>query len=117
MFEVERTFNGKPFRLKEHIERLYRSLTYVRMDSGLSAEEMTAITEEAIERAKADHPDVTDFWMRQIVTRGHGRPFRPARSDGLGAKSGEQGFWYADLYDTGMHGVISKTRAIFPAGP
>ena len=41
VFEVERTFNGRPFRLKEHIERLYRSLTYVRMDSGLSAEEMT----------------------------------------------------------------------------
>ena len=113
VFEVERTFNGKPFRLKEHIERLYRSLTYIRMDAGLNAEEMTAITEEAVERAKADHPDVTDFWMRQIVTRGTVDLFDPPAPTVL-VQVGEQGFWYADLYDTGLHGVISKTRAYSP---
>ncbi|MCY4527517.1 MAG: aminotransferase class IV [Chloroflexi bacterium] len=113
VFEVERTFNGKPFRLKEHIERLCRSLTYVRMESGLSAEEMTAITEEAVERAKAVHPEVTDFWMRQIVTRGTVDLFDPPAPTVL-LQVGEQGFWYADLYDTGMHGVISKTRAYSP---
>ena len=113
VFEVERTFNGAPFRLKEHVERLYRSLTYVRMDAGLSAEEMTAITEEAVERAKADHPEVTDFWMRQIVTRGTVDLFDPPDPTVL-VQVGEQGFWYADLYDTGMHGVISKTRAYSP---
>ena len=113
VFEVERTFNGVPFRLKEHVERLYRSLTYVRMDAGLSAEEMTAITEEAVERAKADHPEVTDFWMRQIVTRGTVDLFDPPAPTVL-VQVGEQGFWYADLYDTGMHGVIAKTRAYSP---
>ena len=113
VFEVERTFNGVPFRLKEHIERLYRSLTYVRMDSGLSAEEMTSITEEAVERAKADHPEVRDFWMRQIVTRGTVDLFDPPDPTVL-VQVGEQGFWYADLYDTGLHGVISKTRAYSP---
>ena len=113
VFEVERTFNGVPFRLKEHVERLYRSLTYVRMDTGLSAEEMTAITEEAVERAKADHPEVTDFWMRQIVTRGTVALFDPPAPTVL-VQVGEQGFWYADLYDTGMHGVIAKTRAYSP---
>ena len=113
VFEVERTFNGRPFRLKEHIERLYRSLTYIRMDAGLNAEEMTAITEEAVERAKADHPDVTDFWMRQIVTRGTVDLFDPPAPTVL-VQVGEQGFWYADLYDTGLHGVISKTRAYSP---
>ncbi len=113
VFEVERTFNGKPFRLKEHIERLYRSLTYVRMDSGLSDEEMTSITEEAVERAKADHPQVNEFWMRQIVTRGTVDLFDPPAPTVL-VQVGEQGFWYADLYDIGMHGVIAKTRAYSP---
>ena len=87
VFEVERTFNGKPFRLKEHIERLYRSLTYVRMDSGLSAHEMTAITEEAVERAKADHPGRDGLLDAADRDPRHGRPFRPARSDGLWCKS------------------------------
>ena len=83
------------------------------MDAGLSAEEMTAITEEAVERAKADHPELTDFWMRQIVTRGTVDLFDPPAPTVL-VQVGEQGFWYADLYDTGMHGVISKTRAYSP---
>lgn len=113
VFEVERTFGGKPFRLKQHIDRLYRSLTYVRMSAGMSAQEMTAITEEAVERAKADHPEAGDFWMRQIVTRGTVDLFDPPSPTVL-IHVGEQGFWYADLYDTGMHGVIAKTRAYSP---
>ena len=44
VFDVERTFNGKGFRLKEHVDRLYRSLKYARIDPGLSADEMLRIT-------------------------------------------------------------------------
>ena len=36
VFEVERTFGGKSFRMKEHVDRLYRSLKYARIDAGLS---------------------------------------------------------------------------------
>ena len=32
VFDVERTFDGKSFRMREHIDRLYRSLKYVRID-------------------------------------------------------------------------------------
>ncbi len=113
VFEVERTFAGKPFRLEQHIDRLYRSLTYVRMSAGMSASEMTAITQEAVQRAKADHPQAADFWMRQVVTRGTVDLFDPPAPTVL-VNVGEQGFWYADLYDTGMHAVIAKTRAYSP---
>ena len=50
VFDVERTFSGKSFRMKEHIDRLYRSLKYVRIDPGLSNDEMLDISEEAIQR-------------------------------------------------------------------
>ena len=50
VFDVARTFNGKSYRMKEHVERLYRSLKYARIDAGLSFEEMFDISEEAIER-------------------------------------------------------------------
>lgn len=50
VFDVERTFNGKTFRMRQHIERLYRSLKYVRIDPGLSVEEMIDISEEVVQR-------------------------------------------------------------------
>ena len=50
VFDVERTFNGKTFRMRQHIKRLYRSLKYVRIDPGLSVEEMIDISEEVVQR-------------------------------------------------------------------
>ena len=34
-FDMTRTFEGKPFRLKEHIDRFYSSLRYLRIDPGV----------------------------------------------------------------------------------
>ena len=41
-FDMTRTFNGQPFRLKEHIDRFYRSLRYLRIDPGMGPQEMVA---------------------------------------------------------------------------
>ena len=43
VFDVARNFNGKSFRMRVHIDRLYRSLKYVRIDPGLSPDEMERI--------------------------------------------------------------------------
>ena len=68
VFDVARTFNGKSFRMKEHIDRLYRSLKFVRIDPGPSAEEMLDISEEVIRRNEHLRPDVGDFNVTQFVT-------------------------------------------------
>src|SRR5438876_9772863 len=49
-FDMTRTFHGRPFRLSDHVDRLYRSLRYLRIDSGLSPAEMVAASEEVLER-------------------------------------------------------------------
>src|SRR2546427_9731514 len=49
-FDMPRTFHGRPFKLKEHIDRLYRSLRYLRIDPSLSPAAMTAASEEVLER-------------------------------------------------------------------
>ena len=36
VFDTERTFNGRIFRLREHLERLERSLRFIRLDPGHS---------------------------------------------------------------------------------
>ena len=49
-FDMTRTFEGTPFRLKEHIDRFYRSLRYLQIDPGISPKEMIANSEAVVEK-------------------------------------------------------------------
>src|ERR1700736_283572 len=49
-FDMTRTFHGRPFKLKEHVDRFYRSLKYLRIDPGLSPAEMVGISEQVLAR-------------------------------------------------------------------
>jgi len=46
--EMIRTFNRKPFRLEDHIERLFRSLRYVRIDIGMTPEQLAEVTHDVV---------------------------------------------------------------------
>ena len=115
VFEVARTFNGKTFRLKEHIDRLYRSLKYTRIDSGLSPDEMVDICEEVVRRNEPLRSEVGDFTVHQFVTRGPNGPEPWANSAGpatvcvrIAAVSFDR---YARYFGSGVHGVIPKIRS------
>jgi branched-chain amino acid aminotransferase len=69
-FDMTRTFDGRPFRLKEHIERFYRSLRYLRIDPGVSPGEMIELSEEVVARNEHLRPEIGDWWVGQRVSRG-----------------------------------------------
>jgi branched-chain amino acid aminotransferase len=70
VFDTTRTFAHRIFRLREHVERLYRSLRYLRIDPGLTPGRMMEITEEVLGRnIPLLEPD-DDYWVTQRVTRG-----------------------------------------------
>jgi branched-chain amino acid aminotransferase len=69
-FDMTRTFNGEPFRVKEHIDRFYRSLAYLRIDIPVKAAEMIEITHEVVRRNKHLLAKGDDFWVGQRVSRG-----------------------------------------------
>jgi branched-chain amino acid aminotransferase len=69
-FDMTRTFAGAPFKLAQHIERLYRSLRYLRIDPGLALREMIAISEEVLDRNRHFLTADTDYWLAQRVSRG-----------------------------------------------
>ena len=46
--EMTRTFRHQPFRLEDHVARLFRSLKYVRLDIGLSQEQLIAASRELL---------------------------------------------------------------------
>ena len=115
VFDVERTFNGKSFRMKEHIERLYRSLKYVRIDPGLSLDEMLDLSEEVISRNADKREEIGDFAVSQFVTRGQGRRAWSSESPTVCVKIAPIPFEiFAHAYSDGMHGSITRTRSYSP---
>ena len=69
-FDMTRTFAGKPFRVKEHIDRFYRSLAYLRIDIGMPAEQMVEVTHEVVRRNAHLLGRDDDWWVGQRVSRG-----------------------------------------------
>ena len=70
VFDMTRSFNGKAFRLAEHIARLYRSLRYLDIDPGLSPAEMAAISEDVLARNRHLLAPGEDYWLAQRISRG-----------------------------------------------
>jgi branched-chain amino acid aminotransferase len=48
VYDTTRTFNHRPFRLNDHITRLYRSLRYVHIDPGMSPAEFTKAVQDTL---------------------------------------------------------------------
>ena len=70
VFDTTRTFGHRVFKLAEHVERLYRSLRYLRIDPGVPAEKMVTITEEVLRRNLPLLDPDDDYWVTQRVSRG-----------------------------------------------
>jgi branched-chain amino acid aminotransferase len=68
--EMTRTFRRQPFRLREHLDRLFRSLRYVRFAIGESKEDFTNISHELIAHNAALLPEGGDLGLIQFVTAG-----------------------------------------------
>lgn len=69
-FDLTRTFNGRIFKLEEHIERLYRSLKALHMDATMPPERMAEITREVVDRNRHLLGENDDYWVGQRLSRG-----------------------------------------------
>lgn len=115
VFDVFRTFNGKSFRIREHVDRLYRSLKYVRIDPGLSPDHMVKISEEVIDRNQHLRAEMGDFAIWQFATRGRGRWAHSAGPPTVCVCIRSLGFArFAHLYEQGAHGVIVRSHSYSP---
>ena len=76
VFDATRTFGGKTFRLDRHIDRLYNSLRYLRIDVGMSKGEMTEATEAVVAHNYPLLPAGQDMWVMQRISRGVEAPDR-----------------------------------------
>ncbi len=74
VFDTTRTFNGEIFRLTEHLDRFYRSLKYMRVDPGMTKQEMADVTMQVLEHNLTLRGENEDYWVSQRVSRGTRTP-------------------------------------------
>jgi branched-chain amino acid aminotransferase len=117
VYDVTRTFGHKPFRLREHTERLFRSLKYTRIDCGMSLEEMEKTTLAVLERNRPLLRSNEDLALWQVVSRGvrSSRGNRVAGGATVTVYSVIVNFpEFASFYVEGAPIVIPSTRRIPP---
>lgn len=76
VYDVEATFRGVIFKLEQHIDRLYRSLHYTRIDPGLTREQMIRITRDVVDANRGLLGENDDYRVTQVVSRGVMTPTR-----------------------------------------
>jgi branched-chain amino acid aminotransferase len=69
-FEMTRTYRREPFKLRDHLNRLYASLKLLEIDCGLSPAEMERITLETLKRNLPTEAADMDWQIMHDVSRG-----------------------------------------------
>jgi branched-chain amino acid aminotransferase len=120
MTEATRTFLHKPFRLQEHLDRLYKSMKVARYQQLMSPEKLEEITAEVVEKNRAAYSSEQEFWIVHNVTRGPATLVNdPSKSTSaptviIYTALLDLSYW-ADFYKEGCHAVTPFSRAIPPA--
>ena len=112
VFEGIRAYNGRVFRLDEHIDRLYDSAMAIMLDIPLSKDEMK---QAILETLRVN--DLLDAYIRPIVSRGVGDLGLDPRKcpvPNVFIISQPWGAMYGDLYDKGLSAVAVTVRRNAP---
>lgn len=113
VFEGIRFYNGRVFRLEEHLKRLWGSARAIALEIPLSVEELSAATLETIRQN-----GLRDGYIRLLVTRGKGNlglsPDRCPKASIIIIAATIQ-LYPPEKYTTGMAMVTCGTRRCSPA--
>jgi branched-chain amino acid aminotransferase len=108
VFEGIRAYNGRVFRLKEHLDRLYDSAKTLDITPPITKDEMAEAICETLRRNK-----LKDAYIRPIITRGVGDlgldPRKCRRASAI-VIAVTWGAMYGDLYEKGLKAVTVSVR-------
>jgi len=119
--EMTRTFRHEPYRLDDHLDRLFRSLKYTRMEIGMTKAQLASVSRELVaHNAKLVDPE-DELGLIHFVTAGEFPVY--AGSAGRGARLTPTvcahtfpmpfELWASKL-DTGVHLVTPSIRHVPP---
>src|SRR5262249_19447405 len=114
IFEGIRAYNGRVFRLKEHIDRLFTSAKAILLDIPLSHAEICEAVLETVRRNK-----LRDCYIRLVVTRGVGtlglNP-KSCKDPSIIIIAGKIQIYPPELYERGMDIItVPTTRNLHSA--
>jgi len=119
VFEMTRSFNGKQWKLREHLERLYTGVKILRIPLKVSIDEMETAVYETIERNRPAFSDDDEHRVLIDVTRGLLSLYQGIEGTEPGPNVVIADFplrWTVQgcskLYDTGINLKIPYQRAI-----
>lgn len=72
--ESTRTFAQKPFKLRRHIDRLYKSLKVCRIGAEVTSDEMEQLSLEVVKRNLPAYAPDEDIWIVHNISRGRYHP-------------------------------------------
>ena len=75
IFDYLRTYKKKPFHLKEHLDRLERSASFINLKISAERSEIEAIIGKTLEMNIKSSPEAVDFGIRIVVTGGSSPDF------------------------------------------
>lgn len=122
VYEMIRAYNGKPFMMEEHLERLENSAAAIRLQPNYTRAELIAYIEEGLQRAQiAGDADIYLQITRGIATRLHTFPdvealttmtIRPARQHN--PQNWEKGVSACMLVDERWENCFIKALNLLP---
>jgi branched-chain amino acid aminotransferase len=113
VFEGIRAYNGRVFRLEDHVKRLYDSAKAIMLDTPMTQEEMCSAILETLRKN-----ELSDAYIRPIITRGRGDLGLDPRKCPEPAVIIITQKWeamYGDLYEVGLTAVTVTVRRNSPA--
>jgi len=111
-FEGIRSYNGRAFKLKEHIERLYNSLKALWIELPYGPEQFAANVNELLKRNQ-----VTDGYIRVTVTRGVALGLDPkniSTPPTVVISTDKLSLYPKSMYENGLEVVTVATRVANP---
>ena len=115
--ESTRTFGHRPFKLEQHIARLYKSLKVTRIDPGCDAQRMLQITLDVLDANRSFLGPDDDCWLVHNISRGRsiaGADPTIQRSSAtvmIFTQPMDLRSW-AGFYESGCHAVTAISRIV-----
>lgn len=106
VFEGIRIYNGKIFKCGQHMERLWRCAEMIRLRIPVSRDEMVQIMRDCV-----DANDLTDGYIRLVVTRGFGTLGLDPRKcpvPGVICIADQIALYSPEQYEKGMKIIVAK---------